>query len=145
MRTRRLYALFLLSVFLFGCLAHLLTTPKAVEESLYTLTFESENVNNLLLYDIPGEGESIRFGDGSGTVSGVARTPHTVLGRKDGLLLSSPSLLLSDLTFTVLAYAHEKNGRLFLGDRPLHLGEEIELRGGNFSIYARLTDFRMRF
>ena len=145
MKGRRLSFLFLLFVFLFGSLGHLLTKSKTVEESTFTLTFYAENVNSLLLYDIPSEGDPIRFSDTSGVVSGVAHTPHTVLGRKDGLLLSAPSLLFSDLTFTVSAYAHEKNRRLFLADRPLHLGEEISLCGENFSIRARFTGYMPSF
>jgi len=61
------------------------------------------------------------------------------------VLLSHDSLLFSDVTFTVSAYAHEKNGRLSLGERSFPIGEETVLRGENFSLCARFTGFSAGF
>ncbi len=145
MKKRYLYPLFLVCVFLIGALGHWLTKPVQVEERVYVLTFYSENVNSLLLYELPKEGDTLFFLDTSCTVLGAAHTPRTLYGRHEGSLLSRSSLLFSDVTFTVSARAHERNGRLTIGERPLPIGEEIVLYGENFSLRARFTGFSAGF
>ena len=145
MTKKLLFPFILLSVFLFGCLGHRLTEPPRTQETPYSLTFCAENVNNLLLYELPKEGEVIRFGDTNSTVLKVTYIPHKLYARKDGALLSGDSLLLSDVTFTLSARAHEKNGRLMLRERSRPIGEEITLCGENFSLRARFSDFSAEF
>lgn len=136
---RRWYYLLLLFVFLLGCLGHWGFKPKSAEEIPHTLTFKADNVNNLLLYALPREGDAVAIADARGYLSAVTHAPAPLYARKDGALLCQPSRLFSELTFAVTLSAHEKNGQLYLGERLLSLGEEITLCGENFALSARFT------
>ena len=133
---RRLYPFFLLAVFLLGCVGHLLSRPKTVEEVPYTATFYLENVNSLLLYSLPKEGDVLRFLDTSGRLLRLSHEQETLYERDEGRLLSSPSLLHARVTLRLSVFAHEKDGRLYLGEKLLTVGEEVVLSGENFSVSA---------
>ena len=142
---KHLYPLLLLAVLLLGCVGHLLLRPKEVPETPYFAAFRIENANNLLLYSLPEAGDRLAFFDVSGTILEIAHTPHTVRGRSEGELLSRPSTLFSELTVTLLVQGHEKEGRFYLGERLLTLGEEVILSGENFSVCAHFVSFKTGF
>ena len=145
MRARRLYPLLLLAVFLIGCLGHLLLRPKSEAIFPYYVTFCSENVNNLLLYSLPEEGETITFLEVSGKITHISHAPSILSSRRDGESIRRASLLYSDIKITLSVSASQKDGRLSFGEKALFLGDSVTLSGKQFALSARFTEFRAAF
>ena len=138
---RRLYPLFLAFVFLIGVTGHLLLRPKEEALSPYSLTFCTENVNNILLYSLPKEGERLSVLGIDATLLSCSHTPSVLRERHSGEALTRASRLYSTLTLTLTLPASEQNGRLSLGGKALFLGDTVTLVGENFSLPARFAGF----
>ncbi len=65
--------------------------------------------------------------------------------REGGEILSKKAILSTTLLLEVCLPAHERNGRLFLGEKYLPLGEEVVILGQNLAINARLLRFSTVF
>ena len=142
---KRLFSLLLLAVFLIGCLGHLYLRPRTAEEFPYQLTFCSKNVNNLLLYAVPKEGETITVAGAEAVVLRTFFAPTTLSARQRGETLHRPSSLSSDVTLTLKAYGHEQGGCFYLGTQLLSLGACVVLKGQNFALSASFTEAKAGF
>lgn len=146
MRRRELpFLLLLTAVFLVGALGHiLLQTPKEAQREM-TLHFTVEAASGYLVAALPRAGEEVTLLSASGTLAEVKRSERLLTGRKEGRTLTRPSVLTFTLSFTLRIPANVKEGRLYIGDRMLLIGEEVPLCGENYAFSARLTAFAPLF
>ena len=142
---RRFFPLLLVLAFLLGCLGHFLSRTEPVKETPYALSFRAEKINGLLLHSLPNEGARVTVGERTGSILSVKAAPTLLYERRDGVLLSYPSSLLSTLTVTIALDAHEKDGRVYLGEKHLALGDEVCILSDNFSVCARFTGISAPF
>ena len=142
---KRLFPLLLLLVFLAGVAGHLLLRPEKEETRPYTLTFSMENVNNILLYSMPKEGDTLFLMGSKATLLSLSHTPRVLHERSSGETVTRHSRLYSAVTLTLAISASEQNGRLSVGGKALFLGDTVTLLGKNLSLPARFTQFRPDF
>ena len=142
---RYLFPILLILVFLLGAWGHLYSRTEPPNESPYAITFTAEGINGLLIYALPEAGAHVTVLGKEGTLISLSHTPTRLYERKEGALISYPSALLSTVTFTLLLEAHEKEGRIYLGEKQIALGDELSLGGENFSFRARFTEISAHF
>ena len=142
---RRVYPLLLLFAFLLGSLGHMLSRTDGVEEKPYTLTLRAEKANALVLSSLPDAGARITLCDREGTLLSVDAAPARLYAMKDGGITSYSSVLFSAVTLCVAVDAHASEGRFYLGERYLALGDEVTLLSANFSIRAHFIGYSADF
>ena len=139
------FPLLLLAAFLFGAVGHILFRPLPAEEKSYTLMLRTEDIPALLSYALPAVGDPLSLDGVSATVISLETQAPVREFRKEGQLLSLPSRLFCTHILTIRIQAHEKEGRLYLGDRMLLRGDAVCISGQNFAISAILWDFNAVF
>ena len=142
---RRVYPFFLLLAFLVGALGHMFSRPVPLEEVPYVVTLQAENTNALFLSSLPKEGATIGILDREGRLLSVTATPARLYEMKAGGIASYSSVLFSCVTLCASVKAHEKEGRFYLGERYLALGDALTLLGENFSLHAHFIAYSADF
>lgn len=140
-----LFPLLLLCAFLLGGVGHILLRPAPVAEQDYTLVFRAEKLTANLRFSLPKEGARLFIDERPATIKETVTLPAPLYSRENGSEESRPSLLYDTIFFTLSVKAHQKEGRLYLGDRMLLVGDTVALSGENLRIYAVLWDFRTVF
>lgn len=146
MRRRELpFLLVLTAVFLIGVIGHiLLRTPK--EEAMETeITLAVEGVSAFLSPSLPHAGDRVTLLSEQGVLTAVRCCERLLVGRESGATVARPSTLTRNLTLTLRLPAHVREGRLYVGDRMLLMGDSIPLSGENYGFSARLTAFTPLF
>ena len=142
---RYLFSLFLALVFLVGVLGHLYAHADPPKEVPYAITLKVDRADGLLLYALPETGARLTLLGKEATLLSVAHTPTRLYERREGVLVSYPSALVFSLTLRVKMDAHERDGRIYFGEKQVALGDELSLGGKNFSIRARFTEISAYF
>ena len=142
---KKLFSLLLLCAFLLGAIGHILLRPAPIPEQTYTLVFRSQALTANLRPSLPKEGAILFVNGRAATLTQKTVTPFLLYGHENGQEAIRKSLLSDTVFFTVSVKAHQKDGRLYLGERMLLVGDEVTLSGENFRISAVLWDFQTVF
>ena len=140
-----LFPLLLLCAFLLGGIGHIILRPAPVSEQDYALILRAEKVSANLRFSLPEEGTHLFVDGRSATLIRMTIAPALLHTHENGREISRPSLLFDTIFFTISVKAHQKDGRIYLGDRMLLVGDSVTLSGKNLRISAPLWDFRTVF
>ena len=142
---RRGFSLLLLLLFLLGAIGHIFFRPAPLPEEDYTITLRWETAPALLLSALPKTGAPLKAEGREAILTHTEIRPRMLYGRKERKELSRAATLSATVIFTLSLKAHEREGRLYLGDRMLLLGDLLVLTGQNFRISASLMGAKRLF
>lgn len=140
-KTEWVFRAALVLVFLLGALGHLLLQAPSEPERPVTLTLFCEDVSAFLSYALPQTGSRVSVAATEGRLDALTRVPRSLVFRQNGRSKVCASRLSFSLYLTVSVPARVKEGRLYLGERMLLVGDEVVVSGKNALISARLTGF----
>ena len=142
MKKRELLFRFLLvAIFLVGAIGHIFLGSPPEQEGNMRLTLTVEEASAFLLFALPEAGDTVKVMEKEGRIAAIEQRTPLLIGRKEGVTVTRPATLTETLVFTVSLSAHEKEGRLYLGERMLLIGDTVTIYGENLAFSARLTAF----